>query len=107
MGDAIWLGPLVAGVVFAVLFGLMFPPLLRWLSKTGTEPVSWQPNFGVSTGVGAGLLFGCFLLLERLIEAGHVGPAWSWVDRGIKLFGLVAILGGVFVIGARLLRGRS
>lgn len=107
MGDAIWLGPLVAGVVFAIFFGLLFPPMLRWMSKDHTQQVSRRPIFSISTGVGAGVLFGCFMLLDKLIEAGSVGPAWSWVDRGVKLFGLIAALGGVLVIAARLLRGRA
>lgn len=107
MGDAIWVGPAVAGVVFAIFFGLLFPPMLRWMSKDQTGQTSRRPIFGALTGVGAGVLFGCFMLLDKLIESGSVGPAWSWVDRGVKLFGLVAILGGVLVVGARLLRGRA
>lgn len=107
MGDAIWVGPAVAGMAFAVFFGLLFPPMLRWIANDQAGQLSRRPMFGVLTGLCTGVLFGCFMLLERLIEAGSVGPVWSWVDRGVKLFGLIAILGGVLVIAARLLRGRA
>lgn len=106
MGDALWVGPLVAGVAFGLFYGLLFPPLLRWLSGSDAQ-ITHRPLYQVLVGAGAGLLFGLFMYLDKLADAGGIGPTWSWIDRGIKLFGLVCILGGVFVIGARLLRRRT
>ena len=106
MIDAIWVGPLVAGAAFGLFYGLLFPPMLRWVSNSDAQ-ITRRPLYHVLVGAGAGLLFGCFMLMDKLAEAGRIGPAWIWVDRGIKLFGLVCILGGVYVIGARLLRGRA
>jgi hypothetical protein len=106
MGDGIWIGPVVSGAVFGLFFALLYPRMARWLSK-GQDVPQQRPMVHVLTGLGAGIGFGALLLLDKLVDAGAVGPAWNWFQLGAKWFGALCIVGGVFVVGARQLRGRT
>ena len=100
MSDALWLGPLVSGLVFGLLFAYVFPVVLRRIGGPEPNP-GFTPARNAVTGLLAGVLFGALIYLDKLAGAGIAGPGWSWFLTATKWFGLVAAIGGLVLIVAR------
>lgn len=106
MTNALWIGPLVAGLAFGLLFGFGFPLLLAWLVKVPSPGVpagvALSTKARAMTGLASGVLFGTLMYIEKLVDVGAAGQGWAWLLTGTKWFGTVCILGGILVLGARL-----
>jgi hypothetical protein len=106
MGDAMWVGPAVMGLVFGIAFGFLFPIMSRWMASADAQPRRGLAGQFV-TGLLSGVLFGALVYMGKLIDAGSLAGGWVWFDRGVKIFGAVCALAGLWMIAMRLIRGRG